>query len=205
MARHKKSRTAGTSPFRIAGRALSFCALVITALAAIVLIVVPLASGSQSYSVLTNSMKPHYGPGTFLVVKPTAFDSLKVGDVITYQIESGRPDVITHRILSVGADQEGNRTVLTKGDNNDLADENPVTEVQVRGKLFYAVPYAGVAANWLGNQDRGAFGKVLAVGFILYGAITMASGLRKRRVNASGSPKTSVSKVVLSDNVQVPA
>lgn len=205
MAQHKKPSTDGTSPFRIAGRALSFCALVITALAAIVLIVVPMASGSQSYSVLTNSMKPNYGPGTFLVVKPTAFDSLKVGDVITYQIESGRPDVITHRILSVGADQEGNRTVLTKGDNNDLADENPVTEVQVRGKLFYAVPYAGVVANWLGNQDRGAFGKVLAVGFILYGAITMASGLRKRRVNASGSPKTSVSKVVLSDNVQVPA
>lgn len=205
MARHKKPRPAGTSPFRMAGRALSFCTLVITALAAIVLIVVPLASGSQSYSVLTNSMKPNYGPGTFLVVKPTAFDSLKVGDVITYQIESGRPDVITHRILSVGADQEGNRTVLTKGDNNDIADENPVTEVQVRGKLFYAVPYAGVVANWLGNQDRGAFGKVLAAGFILYGAITMASGLRKRRVNASGSAKTSVSKVVLSDNVQVPA
>ena len=148
-------------------------------------------------------MTPNSGPGTFLVVKPTAFDSLKVGDVITYQIESGRPDVITHRILSVGADQEGNRTVLTKGDNNDLADENPVPEVQVRGKLFYAVPYAGVVANWLGNQDRGAFGKVLAVGFILYGALTMTSGLRKRRINASGSTKNTAAEAALPAEMQV--
>lgn len=189
MARHKKSRAAETSLLRKAGQALSFCALIITALVAIVLIVVPMASGSQSYSVLTSSMKPNYGPGTFLVVKPTAFDSLKVGDVITYQIESGRADVITHRILSVGADQEGNRTLITKGDNNSLADENPVTEVQVRGKLFYAVPYVGVAANWLGNHDRGVFGKVLAAGFILYGAVTMVSGLRKRRVAVPRAPQ----------------
>lgn len=205
MARHKKPRTTGTPLLRTTGRALSFCALIITALVAIVLIVVPLASGSQSYSVLTSSMKPNYGPGTFLVVKPTAFDSLKVGDVITYQIESGRPDVITHRILSVGADQEGNRTVLTQGDNNDLADENPVTEVQVRGKLFYAVPYVGVAANWLGNHDRGVFGKALAAGFILYGAVSMVSGLRKRRMNVPPVQLAAMSDAFGPADTQVPA
>lgn len=166
---------------RRAGTSLSFLTLVAAALAALVLIVVPLLTGSQTYSVLTSSMKPNYGPGTLLVVKPAPFESLQVGDVVTYQLASGRPEVITHRIASIAADQEGRRTLVTRGDNNDVADETPVTEVQMRGKLLYAVPYAGFAANWLGSHDRGMVGNLAAAGLIGYGALTMIRGLAARR------------------------
>lgn len=183
MGRHQAPRTSAknTSALRPIGQLVSFSVLIITALVAMVLIVVPILTGSQSYSVLTNSMKPHYAPGTFLVVKPTSFNSLKIGDVVTYQIDSGRPEVITHRVLSVGADQDGHRTLITKGDNNAVADDAPVTEVQVRGKLMYAVPYVGFVANWLGNQNRGLFSEVAAGGFILYGAGLIINGVRTRR------------------------
>ncbi|MFL4472967.1 signal peptidase I [Paeniglutamicibacter sp. MACA_103] len=170
---------------RRAGTALSFVSLVAAALAALVLVAVPLLTGSQTYSVLTNSMKPNYGPGTLLVIKPTPFESLKVGDVVTYQLASGRPEVITHRIESIAADQEGHRTLVTRGDNNDVADDAPVTEVQVRGKLFYAVPSAGFAANWLGSHDRGLAGNLAAAGLIGYGAFTIIRGLRARRRDAA--------------------
>lgn len=195
MGRHQAPRTSAkdTSALRLIGQLVSFSAMIITALVAMILIVVPILSGSQSYSVLTNSMKPHYAPGTFLVVKPAPFKSLQVGDVVTYQLESGRPEVITHRILSVGADQEGNRTLITKGDNNALADDAAVTEVQVRGKLMYAVPYVGFIANWLGNQNRGLFSEVAAGGFILYGAALLVNGVRSRlKRNKANAETTSM-------------
>jgi signal peptidase len=163
------------------GQAVSFIALCFFALAAIVLIVVPLVTGSQTYSVLTSSMAPKYPPGTFLVVKPAEFDQLKVGDVVTFQIESGRPEVITHRITGFTASQDGERLLRTQGDNNDVADPDPVREVQVRGKLFYAVPYVGFVANALGNANRSTLVTVLAVALIAWGALTMVRGIFKDR------------------------
>lgn len=186
--KHAKTTRRGAI-LRSLGRALSFTALILAALAAAVLIVGPLATGSQTFSVLTSSMKPNYGPGTLLVVRPTAFEELRVGDVVTYQIESGRPDVITHRIISISPDQQGNTLLVTRGDNNDVADEAPVTEPQVRGKLLYAVPYAGYAANWLGNQERGAAAQIAAIALIGYGMIAIARALLARRTKSRQESK----------------
>ncbi|MFL4477623.1 signal peptidase I [Paeniglutamicibacter sp. ORCA_105] len=183
-------RTAGSRILPATGRIMSFTTLILAALAALVLIVLPLATGSQTYSVLTNSMKPHYGPGTLLVIQPTPFAELRTGDVVTYQIASGRSEVITHRITSVGTDQQGNSLLVTKGDNNDVADEAPVTEIQVRGKLLYAVPFAGYAANWLGNQDRGLATQFGAIALIGYGAISMTRALLVRRTKSRQQEST---------------
>ena len=38
--------------------------------------------------------------------------------------------------------------------------KQPVREVQVKGKLFYAVPFVGFIANGLGNSDRGAMAQI---------------------------------------------
>lgn len=163
------------------GQVVSFTVLCVSALAALVLIVVPMATGSQTYSVLTSSMAPHYAPGTFLVVKPQDYEALQVGDVITYQLESGRPEVITHRITTITTDQAGERILITQGDNNDVADSEPVHEIQVRGKLFYAVPYVGFVANALGQTNRGALTTILAIGLIGYGVYSMGRGLIRDR------------------------
>lgn len=163
------------------GLAVSYILLCGSLLAALVLIVVPAATGSQTYAVLTSSMAPNYAPGTLIVVRPQDFASLRVGDVVTYQVESGKPGVITHRITGFSADQQGNRLLVTKGDNNDATDPEPVREVQVRGKLFYAVPYAGYLANALGQTNRGAVVNVLAVLLIGYGVVTVARGAIGRK------------------------
>lgn len=172
----------------VVGTGLSYLALCLTAMAALALVVVPMVTGSQTYSVLTSSMAPKYAPGTFLVVKPVPFEELTVGDIITYQIESGAPAVITHRITSVGAEQTGETVFTTKGDNNSVEDELPVREVQVKGKLFYAVPYAGFIANGLGNSDRGAIAQWGAVALLGYGVVSLVRGaLAKRRDGNSPS------------------
>ena len=179
---------------KFTGSALSLAAMCGAALAALVLIIIPLVTGSQTYTVLTSSMAPNYAPGTFLVVKPTPADQLKTGDVITYQIESGDPTVITHRIIGISSGQNGERLFTTQGDNNDLADEGAVQEAQIRGKLSYAVPYVGFVANGLGSSDRGEMAQWAAVGLLGYGIILLVrGGLEAKRK----SPGPEVDAVVL--------
>ncbi|POH60657.1 signal peptidase I [Arthrobacter glacialis] len=158
----------------------AYVVLLLAAVSALIMIVAPMATGSQTYTVLTNSMAPKYAPGTFLVVKPTEFSSLRVGDVITFQIESGKPGVISHRITSVGSTQTGERVFTTKGDNNSLEDAATVQEVQIKGKLLYAVPYVGFAAHAVGEQ-RGKLLPIIAVGFISLGALSMVRGAVEKK------------------------
>ena len=188
---HGRRRAAKpTTALSIVGTGVSYLALCLAAMAALALVIVPMLTGSQTYSVLTSSMAPKYAPGTFLVVKPVPFAELAVGDIITYQIESGSPAVITHRITSVGADQSGETVFTTKGDNNSIEDELPVREIQVKGKLFYAVPFVGFIANGLGNSDRGAIAQWGAVALMGYGVVTLVRGaLAKKRNDDGASPE----------------
>jgi signal peptidase len=171
------ARRAGPAVVRL----FTLVLLMVLVFAALALILVPRFTGSQTYTVLTNSMAPKYPPGTFLVVKPAAFGELKSGDIVTFQLESGKPAVETHRIVGFGTSQTGEKTLITRGDNNDINDPNPVREPQVRGKLFYAVPYAGFVANALGNSDRGLWASVGAAALIGYGALLIFRTLRSRR------------------------
>ena len=187
--------TIGTSSPRRAsriGRAVGVVLLSLAILAVSVLILVPKVIGAQTYSVLTNSMAPKYSPGTFIVVQPVPFDELKLGDVITYQIKSGQPGVVTHRITGMGFLQTGEKTLTLKGDNNDVVDPEPVREMQVRGKLLYAVPYVGFVGNALGNSDRSLWLVIGAVGLIGYGGVTVFRGVRSSRnsANAKDSEET---------------
>jgi signal peptidase len=163
---------------RAAGRITSMAAMIVTLFVAGVLIVIPVLTGSHTYTILTKSMVQKFPPGTFMVMKPAAFDELKYGDVITFQMYSGRPDVDTHRIVGFGSTQSGEKTLITKGDNNAVNDPNPVRALQVKGKLFYAVPHVGFVANALGNSDRGTWTVVAAIALIGYGAITVYRSVR---------------------------
>ena len=201
----RRKAEATASPLSIIGTGISYIALCLAALAALALVVIPMVTGSQTYSVLTSSMAPKYAPGTFLVVKPVPFEELKVGDIITYQIESGSPTVITHRISSVTAEQSGEIVFITKGDNNDVEDELPVREVQVKGKLFYAVPYVGFIANGLGNSDRGAMAQWGAVALMGYGVISLVRGaLAKKRDDAAAEGSSGNTPDAGGDDLLIP-
>src|ERR1700712_1679157 len=64
----------------------------------VALVVVPRLTGSEPFTVLTSSMVPKMPPGTVVITKPLAFSQIKVGDVVTYQINSGEKAVVTHRV-----------------------------------------------------------------------------------------------------------
>ncbi|MGB6246388.1 MULTISPECIES: signal peptidase I [Gordonia] len=144
-------------------------------------IVVPKVAGARPYTVLTPSMKPDYPPGTLIVVKPRPIDSIAVGDVITYQIASGRPDVITHRVTEIQRAADGAPRFVTRGDNNGMADPVPVRPVQVRGVLWYSVPYLGFVNTWFTGAKRTVTVFVLAGLLFAYGAWQFYADWRAER------------------------
>lgn len=137
-------------------------------------ILVPKIAGARPYTVLTGSMRPSYPPGTLIVVRPEAADTITVGDVITYQIRSGDPAVVTHRVVDItrtpdGDTPDGDLRFITRGDANGDDDELAVRPVQVRGVLWYSIPYLGFVNTWFSGAKRTLVVFVLAGLLFLYG------------------------------------
>jgi signal peptidase len=146
---------------------------------------IPAIVGATPLTVLTQSMIPTYPPGTLVIVRPTATQDIRIGDAMTYQIESGRPEVVTHRVIAIERTTNGSTTFTTQGDNNSAPDPKPVTTAQVKGTVWYAVPYIGYVNSTIGGADKGWLIPVIAVALFLYAGWMFASGLsarsRKRR------------------------
>src|SRR3546814_9182548 len=73
-------------------------------------IVVPFFAGAQRFTILTGSMRPTYNPGSLVVVKPVDPSELGIGTPITYQLESGQPTVVTHRIIATSENRSEEHT-----------------------------------------------------------------------------------------------
>ncbi|EGD54974.1 signal peptidase I [Gordonia neofelifaecis] len=152
-----------------------------------VLVVIPRLTGSTAYTVLTGSMQPTYPPGTLIVVKPTPGDQLKAGDVITFQPKSGDPSVTTHRIVSIVYDAKGERKFVTKGDANNAQDE-PIVEGQVRGRLLYSVPYLGRLNSLLSGSSRSILVFLIAGALGAYALWMWISSIRDRKKPKDDEP-----------------
>ncbi|GAA0992963.1 signal peptidase I [Subtercola frigoramans] len=183
MQRHRRHAAAVVerSFWHYLGSALSGAVLVLVLAVAVVVIVVPRAAGGQALTVLTQSMEPGLPPGTLVVIRPENIDAIRVGEVLTYQIDSGRPGVVSHRVVSCTIASDGVTTFITKGDNNDVADPKPVMPVQIQGTLWYAVPWIGYVNTWITGDARGVVVPALAVALFGYAAFIIFSAWRDRR------------------------
>jgi hypothetical protein len=81
---------------------LALRALVGIAVAALVfLALLPHTGLYRTETVLSNSMKPHFGAGDLLVVTPEPVRDVRVGQVISIHVPNGDHHVQTHRIVQV--------------------------------------------------------------------------------------------------------
>lgn len=166
---------------RWAGLALSWFVMLSVGAALLVALIVPRLAGATPYVIETGSMVPSMPPGTLVVVKPVPVTDIGVGDVVTYQIRSGDPTVVTHRVVSQGVDMTGQPRWRTQGDANNAADEQWVLPVQVEGKRWYAVPYLGYATSFVTDQQREALMVLLVVGLLGYAGAMFVGARRDRR------------------------
>lgn len=165
---------------------LSASVLVLLLAVAAAVIGVPALVGGTAMTVLTQSMEPRLPPGTLVVIRPTPVDDIRVGDVITYQIRSGDAAVVSHRVVSKTY-VDGELTFITKGDNNDANDPEPVRTVQIRGALWYSIPMLGWVNNVLHGPNRVVVVAVVAGGLFVYAIATTVAAARAKRRRARTS------------------
>ncbi|MFC5503615.1 signal peptidase I [Lysinimonas soli] len=181
------------------GVGLSLGLMGLVALIAVLVIALPMVSHATPYTVLTSSMTPSYPAGTLVVVKSVDVHQIRLGDVMTYQIKSGQPEVVTHRVIRIiePTTPGGEPSFITKGDANSLPDSPAVKPVQVRGVVWYAVPYIGWVNNVVNGGLRNVIVPLVAGVLFLYAGFMIASGLveaRRRR-----AARTSAAASVVSD------
>ncbi len=99
--------------------------------------------GYKMLTVLSGSMSPAFEPGDVIVVAPPKGE-IKQGDVITFREKSV---LVTHRIAEIA--QDGSSEVFkTKGDANNVEDDEPVDRGQIVGKYMFRIPYGGYVARF---------------------------------------------------------
>lgn len=164
----------------LARRVLAGMLVAAVAASLLVAVVVPRLGGAVPYVVETGSMRPGMPPGTLVVVRPVDAARIGVGSVITYQIRSGEPAVVTHRVVATGLDGTGQRRFLTQGDANNAPDPGWVRPVQVRGERWYAVPALGYVTTLLTPAQRQLLLAAVVAVLLGYAAVMVLTDLRER-------------------------
>jgi signal peptidase I len=163
------------------------------ALAAILLI--PAALGFQRYVIVSGSMSGTYDKGSIVFDETVPVEELEVGDVITYEPPAGTfsQDLVTHRIASIGTDEQGGRTFRTKGDANPSADPWTFSlDGSEQAKVAFSVPYVGylLAGLSIPLVRMLAIGlPAIVVAFLILAGIWRDAGreARRREAEASGA------------------
>lgn len=181
MARGRPGSTAGRTALRSACRGVARLVLVVASAALVIGVVVPTVTGATPYTVLTGSMSPALDPGTLIVVRPVEAGQIAVGDVVTYQLRSGEPEVVTHRVVSVAVRGDGERVFRTRGDANSVVDERWVRAVQLRGRVWYSVPHLGRVSTLMPVDVRRVLVLCAAASLLVYAALMLAGAAREAR------------------------
>lgn len=123
--------------------------------------------GYQFKVVLSGSMEPSIKTGSIIATTNVEDpSSLREGDVITYHTFSSRDTLITHRIVEV-QESGGGLQFITKGDNNDAIDPEPIPSSHVVAKYAnFTIPLVGYAVNF-SNTKTGIILLLIVPGFII--------------------------------------
>lgn len=95
-----------------------------------------LVPGSRAFSVMaTGSMRPAFDDNSMLLVEPSPYENLQIGDIVVYRHE-GSQALIVHRIV-----EKRKAGFWTMGDHNKTMDREYVTPANYVGRV-YGIIYA---------------------------------------------------------------
>lgn len=86
--------------------------------------------GVTMLKVSSNSMRPEFEKGDIIFIKKQ--ENYEIGDIITYQTKDN--NLVTHRVI----EKYGN-DYITKGDSNNIEDEEKIKPEQIKGKLIIKI------------------------------------------------------------------
>lgn len=114
--------------------------------------------GIEIKAVATGSMEPDLPVGSLIVIKPTSYEDIEVGDDITFsRNDSSVP--VTHRVIYKS---DTAKEFITQGIANNTAD-SPISYENVKGKVVFQIPFLGYIILYINTFS----GKLFCIGLIL--------------------------------------
>ncbi len=179
--------------FRIIVNTLSVVLLLVGILAFVLI----LTSGRQGlpsifgYSFLTvssTSMEPDYMKGDMLLIEKTDADEIKVGDDICFFSSDPKIKGIpnTHRIEKIKTDETGKRYFVTKGVANIKADDYPVYDNQLVGRVIKSSAFLGKVFRIISTQEFMFFALIIPLVAIIFTEVLNIRKIADDRKDSSG-------------------
>ena len=100
----------------------------------------PSVFGIKTFCIISGSMEPEISVNDVVIIKETPKEEIKKGDIISFD-KNG--DIITHRIIYLTTNKNGETTYITKGDANNIEDEGYVEYKDIEGKMIGKIPKIG--------------------------------------------------------------
>lgn len=137
---------------------------------------IPGILGYKPLIVLSGSMQPTFNYGDLIVVKDVDYDTLKVGDIVSFK--NGKKSTTTHRIAGVSSISD--KCFETKGDANNVKDLGIVCKKDIQGKYLYKIIGLGSVILFI----QSPIGFIVLMSFIILLCIYIyLSGPKKKNDN----------------------
>lgn len=137
---------------------------------------IPSVFGYKPFVVLSGSMQSNINIGDLVFVREVDSNKLEKNDIIAFR--DGKI-VTTHRIIDV-INENGNTCFKTKGDNNNVADDDLVCSESIEGKYVFKINKLGNLIIFI-QQPAGFF--VMMLSILLIGVLVFLVknyGINKR-------------------------
>jgi signal peptidase len=128
--------------------------------ASLILLVITLVGGYQPFIVSSGSMEPTLPVGSLVMTKQVGAGDIKPGDIISVQ-RTDTDGLVTHRVQSIEADQNGRYSVVLRGDANNEDDPQPY-HIQAAQLYQWQLPYVGSLITLIRNHVLIAVGVIAA-------------------------------------------
>lgn len=92
------------------------------------------------FNIISESMEPTINVNDLIIIQECPEEEIQKGDIITYKKESGT--IVTHRITKINK-ENGKSIYTTKGDNNEVEDDEKIEYDQVHGIYLFKIKGIG--------------------------------------------------------------
>lgn len=152
--------------------------------------------GHPMLTVLSGSMTGVFRPGDLLIddpVSPSQANRLVAGDIITFRASSSSAQLITHKIIAVKHQANGNVGYQTKGVANNAPDPELVQPNQVVGTYRLHIPLAGYLLQAV--QKKTIFFLLIAIPLLYLGAAEILKRRRETQPDESKAEATQLAQL----------
>jgi len=112
--------------------------------------------GVQPTVIYSGSMRPGVDVGDIIIISEVPIEEINRGDIIQFQTQNSSIPTV-HRVIDIQIQEEDNiKLYITKGDDNDEPDSDPVYAEQIMGKAIFTIPKLG----WVPIVIKDMFGQV---------------------------------------------